>query len=377
MAIFLRSTSFLRKEMGARIAALALAWLCVAPTAFAQSDLSIPLQVKFGGYLDVFYAFDFDHPGTDARQPFLFNHNRHNEFNLNLGYIKAEVLHHRYRANLTLQTGTYAADNYAEEPAELRNIFEAYAGLRLSANQDLWLDVGVFESHIGFEYAESIKNPTLTRSLVAEHSPYFLAGARLHWQPSDRWEFLAVAANGWQRIQRVEGNSLLSFGTMVHYTHSENLKLNWSTLIGTDDPDTSRRMRYYNSVYADIAFGEKWSLIAGFDIGAEQKAKGSERYSAFYTPTLIVRHAFDRKWAVAVRGEYYNDPDGVIIATGTENGFDNAGFSLNVDYQPLQGVICRVEGRMFNSRDAIFQTADEALNYNAFIVASIAVAFGN
>ena len=31
------------------------------------------------------------------------------------------------------------------------------------------------------------------------------------------------------------------------------------------------------------------------------------------------------KWAVALRGEYYSDENGVIIATGTTNGFKTIG----------------------------------------------------
>lgn len=348
---------------------------------FAQNglsaELSNPPQINFSGSVDVFYAFDFDNPGTDRRQPFLYNHNRHNEFNLNLGYLKAEVLHHRYRANLTLQTGTYAADNYAEEPVELRNIFEAYAGLRLSAKQDIWLDVGVFESHIGFEYAESIKNPTLTRSLVAEHSPYFLTGARLILQANEKWQFLLTAANGWQRIRRVRGNSLLSFGSQVYYKPSNDWEFNWSTLIGTDDPDRERRMIYYNNLFAEKNLSEKLRLVAGFDIGARQAARHSERYDAFLTPTLIFRYTFSDRWAAAVRGEYYHDPDGVVIPTDTRHGFEAAGYSFNVDYSPYPGVMCRVEWRRFEGRNPLFAEGVSPRRGNMFVAASVAVLFGD
>lgn len=351
------------------------------PDAFAQSDLntdlSTPPQINFSGSVDVFYAFDFDNPGTDRRQPFFYNHNRHNEFNLNLGIISAEVAHDRYRAVLSLQTGTYAADNYAAEPVEYRNIFEAYAGLRLSAEHRIWLDVGVFESHLGFEYAESAKNPTLTRSLVAEHSPYFLTGARLVWQANDAWQFLLTAANGWQRIQRVRGNSLLSFGTQVYYKPSDDWEFNWSTLIGTDDPDSERRMIYYNNLFAEKNLVEKLRVVAGFDIGARQAARMSEQYHAFLTPTLILRYKFSDRWAVAMRGEYYHDPDGVVIPTDTGQGFEATGYSFNVDYSPYSGVMCRVEWRRFDGRDALFAEGVTPQRDNMFVAASVAVLFGD
>ena len=32
-------------------------------------------------------------------------------------------------------------------------------------------------------------------------------------------------------------------------------------------------MRYFHDLYANFNLGEKWSGIAGFDVGAEQNAK--------------------------------------------------------------------------------------------------------
>jgi hypothetical protein len=104
---------------------------------------------------------------------FYFNHNRHNEFNLNLGFVKLGLEHSKYRANLALQTGTYSNDNYSAEPGLLKNIFEANVGLSLNKKNNLWIDAGVFASHIGFESAISTDNLTMTRSLLAENSLIF------------------------------------------------------------------------------------------------------------------------------------------------------------------------------------------------------------
>jgi hypothetical protein len=74
---------------------------------------------------------------------------------------------------LGLHAGTYVHDNYAQEPKALRHIYEANIGLSLSKKNKLWVDLGVFESHIGFEVAQSTENQTLTKSICAELSPYF------------------------------------------------------------------------------------------------------------------------------------------------------------------------------------------------------------
>ncbi len=71
--------------------------------------------------------------------------------------------------------------NYAAEPGILGNFYEGNVGIKLSENNNLWLDVGVFPSHIGFESAVGKDNWALTRSLNAENTPYFESGAKVSY----------------------------------------------------------------------------------------------------------------------------------------------------------------------------------------------------
>lgn len=332
-------------------------------------------NVKIGGYIDLFYAYDFNKPKTDYRQTFFYNYNRHNEFNLNLGYIKLSLEHPKYRANIALQTGTYTNDNYANEPNVLKNIFEANAGISLNKKNSLWLDAGIFASHIGFESAISIDNWTLTRSILAENSPYYLSGAKLTYSPNKKWEVAALVINGWQHIQKVKRNSLPSFGTQVKFMPNEKIILNYSTFIGTDFPDSTRRMRYFHNLYGQFQLNKKIGLIAGFDIGTQQQSKNSSTYDIWFSSVMIARYAFTDKWTTAIRAEYYQDKKGVIIPTTTTNGFKTTGLSLNLDYTPILNIACRLEGRWLHSQDKVFFGQNTMTNNNVFLVASIAVKF--
>lgn len=332
-------------------------------------------EITIAGFTDVFYVYDFNEPQGMQRQPFLFNHNRHNEFNLNLGLAKLSVEHEKYRANFALQTGTYANDNYVAEPGVLKNIFEANVGISLNKKNNLWLDAGVFPSHLGFESAVSIDNMTLTRSLSAESSPYFLSGARMTYNPNDKWEIAGLIVNGWQRIQRLQGNSLPSIGTQVNFSPSDKVTLNWSTFVGTDDPDTTRRMRYFNNFFGQFKLSDKFEFIAGFDIGVQQQTKGSSNYEIWMSPVVIAQLTMNEKWKVGVRGEYYQDETGIIIQTGTMNGFQTTGVSLNLDYSPAENIKCRIEGRWFNSHDDVFVKQSNLVNDNFMVGVSIAVKF--
>jgi hypothetical protein len=78
---------------------------------------------------------------------------------------------------------------------------------------------------------------------------------------------------------------------------------------------------------------------------------------------------------VALRGEYYSDKNGMLISTGTPNGFQTTGASLNIDFLPLKSVALRLEGRTLNSRDKIFTKGNTTSDANTAITFSTAVSF--
>ncbi|WP_285547211.1 outer membrane beta-barrel protein, partial [Dyadobacter frigoris] len=98
-------------------------------------------------------------------------------------------------------------------------------------------------------------------------------------------------------------------------------------------------------------------------------------YNVWYTPVLIARYMPNEKVRIAARGEYYADEKGVIISTGTPNGFKTFGYSANFDYLPAQNVMFRLEARAFNSKDDIFSKDAGTSNQNYFVTTSVALSF--
>lgn len=338
-----------------------------------QTDTS---SLMLSGYAEVYFAYDFNKPSDHNRPSFLYSHNRHNEFNLNLGFIKAAYGAENVRANLAIGAGTYMNANYAAEPGVLKNLYEANAGIRLSKKNNLWVDAGIFASHIGFESAVSKDCWGLTRSMLAENSPYYESGAKVTYITEDnKWLLSGLVLNGWQRITRTDGNNTPAFGTQVTFTPNERVTLNYSTFAGNDKADVVRQMRYFHNLYGIFRFSEKFHLTAGFDFGMEQQSTGSNEYNKWYSPVLIARYFLDEKWSVTARGEFYSDRHGVIIASGTENGFQTTGYSLNLDYHLRENAIWRIEGRILQGKDDIFLKDNTAVNTNMCVTTSLAVSF--
>ena len=341
----------------------------------ANEERARPLT--FSGFAEAYYGFDFNRPSNNARPGFVYSHNRHNEVNINLAFLKGSYSTDRARANMALGVGTYMNANYSAEPGVLKNIYEANAGVKLSKKTDLWIDAGVMPSHIGFESAHTPSCWTLTRSIIADNSPYFKSGARLSYTSKNgRWYVAGLALNGWQRIQRVDGNSTIGGGTQITFKPSDKVMLNYSTFFGNDKPDSVHQARIFHNVYGIFQLTEKFGIIADLDYGMEQRSKGSSDWNNWLGTALIIQYKPTTGTAIAVRGEYYIDEDGVIIATGTPNGFKTSGFSTNFDYYILNNVLWRIEGKVFNSEDAIFiDRSGAAANTSPVATTSLSINF--
>ena len=333
-------------------------------------------KINVSGYLESYYGFDFNNPVDNNRPSFVYSHNRHNEINLNLGFIKGAYNNGIVRSNLAFMAGTYANANLASEPGVLKNIFEANVGLKLSKTANLWVDAGIFASHIGFESAISKDCLVLTRNIVSDNTPYYESGAKITYATTDnRFTIAGFYLNGWQRINRLNGNSQPAGGFQLSFKPTDKVTLNYSNYLGTEGEDNVRVRRFYNNFYGIFQLTDNVSLVAGVDYGTQQVAKGSDETNKVFAPVAIAQYKFHPEWALAGRIEYYQDKDGVIITTVAPKGFQTTGYSLNLDFSPVPNAVVRLEGKAFNSKDKVFIRDAIPVSQSAVVTTSIAISF--
>lgn len=334
----------------------------ISLSTFSQNDTTAKLT--FSGYGEVYYSYDLGNPDNHEKPGFIYNHKRHNEINANLFMAKASYNSEKIRGNFALMAGNYAQYNLAAEPVSLRNIYEANIGFKLSKKANIWLDAGAMPAHIGFESAIGADCWTLTRSIVAENSPYYQSGAKLSFtSKSEKFYVAALVLNGWQHIQRPDYINKPSFGFHLHYKPSGKISFNWCNFTGTDKPDSLNANRVFNNFYMVYEATKKLGIIACFDIGYDKK--DSTNYGIWYSPVLIIKYKPTEKSAIAIRSEYYNDQHQIIIPTGTKNGFQVLGSSINFDYSITNKVLWRIEAKHYNSVDKIFML-DKKADYNNY-----------
>ena len=308
------------------------------------------LKIKVSGFLETYYAYDFSNPTTETKLPFMYNYNRHNEFNVNNGLIRAQLQYGNAYASIAVHAGTYVDDNYASEDIKL--VSEAYVGMYLNDNKKSSIEVGIMPSYIGFESATTATNLTLTRSILAENSPYFMTGIKYNYKPNDKWSFSGLVTNGWQRINKPDKTVAPALGTQVVYKPSEKTTLNWSTFIGKEFYGTELAMRYFNNLFWDNTWNSKWRTILGFDFGIQDSSSLNDKHLYWMSPVLITQYSINSNWQTAVRVEYYQDEDNVIVPTS--DAFKTSGASINFDYLLNSKVKLRTEARYFDSKEAIF-----------------------
>lgn len=344
--------------------------ICFSSFLSAQDTVQ---RFNFSAYLEAYYAYDFSEPTNNVRPSYIYNHKIHNTASVNLALAKVSYSGKSLRASFAIMAGDYSRYNLATEPGVLKNIYELNAGIKLFKNKNIWLDAGILPSHIGFESAIGVDCPNLTRSLLADNSPYYETGIRINYISEDnKLSLAALVLNGWQRIQPLPGNTTPAFGTRLFLTPSSAFLFNWSTFIGNNYPRGFERWRFFNNLYVMFS-RNKASLIAGFDIGHQQSGLHTSQYNVWYSPVLILKYNINPQVATSVRWEYYSDPFETMIQTGAPHGFQTGGASVNFDYLPKKFFMLRLEGRALKSRDKIFLSPGGMRSDNFLLTAALAV----
>lgn len=351
----------------------------------AEPDTTVKLS--FGGYVDGYYAWDVGRPRAFDRSfaggaLFTTQPARHNEFNINLAFVEAKLDGPKVRGRLALQAGTSVQSNYSGEPSNgqvsgpslARHLQEAFAGVKLG--ETVWVDGGVFYSHMGMESWASRDNPTYTRSLVAEYSPYYSSGVRFIWQASAQLTAHLHIVNGWQNIS--ENNSGKGVGLRLDYAPSPSTGLSYYNFF-TDE--AGNRLRTFNGVGAKVTSG-RTTLLGQFDFGTQGKSSADNATASWYGLTAIARLQVTPIVGLSGRVERFDDEDQVIIATGTAGATPNGPFranggSIGLDVAPQARLLWRTELRGFGNKTAIFPDGDTVApkKSNAFVVSSLAVTF--
>jgi hypothetical protein len=357
-----------------------------APTP-APTIASLLGPTTLSGFVDSYYGYNSNHPaslvnGTEPFTPF------NNQFGLNMvELVMAKSPDATSRTGYDVALGFGQAMN-AVNGAEPRTglnfaqyLKEAYFSYLAPVGKGLQIDVGKFVTPAGAEVIESNANWNYSRSVLFYYAiPYFHYGARAKYAFNDKWAITGYLVNGWNNI--VDNNSGKTTGFSLAWTPNKKWGVTQNFLIGPElapnaslgfavDPNGSNSS--YRQLWDTVITyspNSKLSWMLNGDYGRGDRycvvpgGSGCITSSSpvnWYGAAGYVKYAFNSKYTLAGRYEYFEDPDGFATGLlGTNQHWQEGTFTFERDI--ASHIISRLEYRHDATSQPYFAKGASALS---------------
>jgi len=101
------------------------------------------------------------------------------------------------------------------------------------------------------------------------------------------------------------------------------------------------------------------TLVYNFDYATQRHGAADGSDASWYGHAGYAKVDLCEDWSLIGRGEYFNDDDGVRIASGTPASYRS--FTGTLEYRPWKGVITRLEYRNDHASEDVFNDDNDAL----------------
>lgn len=278
-----------------------------------------------------------------------------NQFALAYGYVQGQYeIPNKLRLRIAFHTGHIVESLYNEEPKSLQLIREA--ALYYFFHPKLAIEAGILPSYYGAEIVLNKENLHATRAYIADFTPDYEAGVRLHYHFRKDMTLRFMVLNGWQEIRDANGRKGYGFVWSVFKPYK--IVGDWTMYWGNEAAlgEKTPVFRHYQNLYYRIWVGRRWLLFPMFDF-VMQKNNTTNKYDFVVSPAFSLRFALTEKIGVAARYEYLHNQADIVpeLKTGTKNGWQSHSGTGTLEYLPLPQLTLRLEGRYGVNKDAVFR----------------------
>jgi hypothetical protein len=220
------------------------------------------------------------------------------------------------------------------------------------------MEIGIFPSYFGAEIVLNKENLHATRAYIADFTPDYEAGIRLHYKLNEFNTFSAMVLNGWQVIK--ETNTTKAFALSWSLNKPGKITGNWNLMFADEQPLSAAKplFRHYQNIYFRIWLSERLMILPVLDAMVERKDPSDvSGWNKLIAPAFSARYGINDHFGVAARYEYIYDPKSLIpeLRTGTPNGWQSNAVTLTWEYLPSSLVTFRLEGKYGANKDAVFR----------------------
>jgi hypothetical protein len=229
----------------------------------------------------------------------------------------------RFGPGANLHNGGDAASS------SLINVKQAYATWKPFSK--LIIDFGKYDQPFGSEVAETQSNINYTRSaLYWLGQPLYFTGFRVDIPVADAFDIKLFLANGWNNT--IDMNQGKSAGLQLTVKPNDKISFAAGYMVGPeqadlippvgvppvtppmDNPDADKRLRHFFDLVVDWNPSDKFRALLNGSFGIEDTP--FNRQFMWGGVNLALKYAATDRFYVALRGEFYKDPNGFTSING-------------------------------------------------------------
>lgn len=311
----------------------------VAPSATplqpTQTTLASLLgSTTFSGFVDGYYGYNFDHPqiistggtvlagnGGDRFSSYRAFDAPYQAFTLNMIELIADkppdASNSRLGYHVALGFGNAMNVVNATDPGGLgfaQYLKEGYLSYLAPVGKGLQLDFGKFVTQHGAEVIESKDNWNYSRGLLFSYAiPFYHFGLRSKYVINDKYNFSVYVVNGWNNL--VNNNTSATLGLQLGWNPTKKWTIVQNYMVGPEENNNTSNIRELWDTVVTYNATSKLSLMGNFDYGRGDRTPTVPGVVDWTGGAGYVRYAFNDRYALGARYEYYDDPQG--FTTGT------------------------------------------------------------
>ena len=320
--------------------------ICAGVSANAAS--SGPVTMKFSGFIEGYYGYNFNKPSNNLTFPRQF------DYKDNLARINNATVHGEFTfaglSDLKLKTTFWLGDNAdifydgdtAKEPWA-RNFRQFYLSYSTAGDVPITIDFGKFDTWIGYEVTDSVDNINSSRGVIYTLGiPAYHSGIRATAKLTDKFELGVAAVQGWN--ESANGDKENSYGVWFKSSLDSKTNAVLSYYTGKEGNDTKTNGL---GSFGGIAFGTAGLTnlhLINFNGSRTVSDKLSLGWDSVYASAVdgpnsgkwsgvafFANMTLDEKRTVAGRFEMFDDADGLRTGTASRISSFTGTYSYKVN----------------------------------------------
>jgi len=301
------------------IGLLALIMLLICNTAFAQ-DSTKKGNLTITGSVDGYYRYNFDNAKDSGRtNNYTSFTNAQNSFELGMASLKVDYTIRKIEAVADLGFGKRADEFSYNDEGTMAAIKQAFVSYSLS--DKIKFTMGKWFTHVGYEVPDAHMNRNYSMDYMFSYGPFFHTGIKMDINANSNLGFMIGMAN--PTDFSTASFAKKNFLAQVRLATSDSKLNGYLNYVGGNDMSDAV-VNQFDAVVSTV-ITSKFNIGYNGSLKFVEPAAGSN--GSWWGSALYFNYDPNSVFGLTVRGEYFDDEDGV------------AGFGTNLYDFTLSGNI--------------------------------------